>query len=103
MVNFGDPKDSFRFLDLPSELRDRIYTAVLDFEVNLPSCPEEAVDRSQPDPNWRRKGIQYECKPVDFNCTALLICNHQISSEMHYAMARGVLHKLDCMVDVRSL
>lgn len=108
----------FHFLDLPRELRDRIYAIFLNIECKAPKSPEE------PSKRWRDtdashmlrynssgssntyRNIWYETKPLTFACTGLLRCNHQISQEVIEVLDRKCItcgrcarYKLDCMVD----
>lgn len=109
--------EAFRFLDLPRELRDRIYAIVLTSERRPPASPEECGQRwrdvdasamsicSVPNGPELYRDIWYEDQPVAIACTGLLSCTRQISQEMVRAIERqntagkgGLQCRLDCMV-----
>ncbi len=108
---------AFRFLDLPRELRDRIYVIVLTSERRPPAFPEECSPRwrdidasamsgySVPNGEEQYRDIWYEYQPMAIACTGLLSCTRQISQEMVGAIERqstagegGLKYKLDCMI-----
>lgn len=107
----------FRFLDLPRELRNRVYAYVLATEDAPPESPEAAVDRcdgigkspidhSDLGLYERDLGIYYDRKPLRFACTGLLYGNRQVSVEMQDTIMHktqtgaeaGIIYKVDCMV-----
>ncbi len=109
--------DHFRFLDLPRELRDRVYFHLLENEDVPPRSPEAAGDRYEGiDKSPENRGnllyyerdlqMYYDRKPLSFACTDILYCSRQISTEMReYLMRRnqtdgtaGINYKIDCMV-----
>lgn len=93
---------SFPFLQLPRELRDRIYEYALESEVEPPVSPEDPTISNRweldTEPNFKT-GIILEKKPLaDVTCRGLLYSNVQVMDEVRNALSRnGVTCKLDCM------
>lgn len=84
------------FLSLPREIRDLIYTALLQSPNSPPSSPEEAG------PRLRKSGVLYSVEQIpEVLYAALLRCNRQISAEFHECLfacqsIQGL--RLDCMI-----
>ncbi len=108
---------AFRFLDLPRELRDRVYADVLTSERRPPASPEDCGQRRRDIDAWATsrystphrpeiyRDIWYEVQPISTACSGLLSCTRHISQEMVEAIERqskagrgGLQYKLDCMV-----
>lgn len=88
-----------QFLDLPRELRDMIYMAVLTLERPRPTIEgvQWSVELAQ-----RDVGYAYAQEPPPSTCANFLQCNRQIHDELMemicFAKERGLMNvKLDCM------
>ena len=84
------------FLDLARELRDHIYTAVLEAEIPPPSAPSESGPR-------RTQGLMRSPQSVYVNSNVLLLINHQVHDEtteiIQNLIRTGRLrYKLDCIL-----
>ena len=104
------------FLDLPRELRDAIYAAVIRWERRQP-CLEDAqltlasawrVVREADSVQRGEYGCAYSTKPVPSTCANVLVCNRQIHEEMRQAIARArrsghLAARLDCIASDESL
>jgi hypothetical protein len=103
-----------RFLDLPRELRDAIYAAVIGWERRQPSLEDTQLAsawtlvREADSVRRGEYGCAYSTKPVPGTCANFLVCNRQIHDEMTQAMARAkrrglVAARLDCIASDESL
>lgn len=104
------------FLDLPWELRDRIYEFILTSERQPPASPEQCGERwrdtdasairRNPSPYTTRfREVWYDVERMTFSCAAMLSCSRQTHREMTEVVQRwtargnhGLLYKMDCMV-----
>lgn len=95
----------FRFVDLPREIRDRVYSLVLALRVAPPPDANELGPKmSASNDRVHDKGISYEKKAIVFSASSLLLCNRQIATEMHEEISRqseNVLWHLDCGITSR--
>ncbi|KAI9792580.1 MAG: hypothetical protein M1816_002100 [Peltula sp. TS41687] len=96
-------------LDLPLEIRQLIYAAVLDSELPPPSCPSENVHSGKgwpADRNFTYVGDDrnmYPLSPFTAAGSGLLLTNRQHRAETLDAIAafkahRQLRYKLDCMI-----
>ncbi|KAL9611920.1 MAG: hypothetical protein Q9204_008989, partial [Flavoplaca sp. TL-2023a] len=87
----------FHFLNLPRELRDRIYELVLDFEDPPPEAPDEDSERRTIHPKtFSILAPQHLPLP---SSGSLLRCNHQVFHELSEAISRcDVTYKLDLVL-----
>lgn len=91
-------------LDLPQEIRDQIYSDILDLPAFAPPiCPTDAEDCIEEDQGW---GCGYYSKTFPpISCLALLLCNRSIAAEVSEVIARrnnnketALRYKLDLMI-----
>jgi hypothetical protein len=96
------------FLDLPREIRNLIYIAVLDPSIHWltpPSSPKEAGKRKLEEPS---SGFnQYPLRPLFRTRPALLFANRQVHAEFTDVIERQkrlgrISYKLDCLVFARE-
>jgi hypothetical protein len=98
-------------LDLPREIRDLIYRAVLDSELSTPSSPAELRHNRKQMPSqygsseyFSEHCNQYPLQPVSISISSLLLTNRQIHREILDAIARlkaqkQLRYKIDCMIE----
>lgn len=93
-----------QFLHLPREIRDHIYSDVLDTAALAPPiCPTEADNCIEEDQGW---GCGYYQKTFpQISCLSLLLCNRLISAEVIDLITRknnsgktALRYKLDLMI-----
>ncbi|KAI4274887.1 MAG: hypothetical protein LQ337_003591 [Flavoplaca oasis] len=90
----------FHFLNLPRELRDRIYELVLDFEEPPPEAPDEDSERRTIHPKTFSILVPQQLPPPSSG--SLLRCNHQVFHELSEAISRcDVTYKLDLVLKGR--
>ena len=91
-------------LHLPREIRDQIYSDVLDTpSLAPPICPTEADDCIEEDQGWACGYYQKTFSPI--SCLSILLCNRLIGAEMSELIARknnnkktALRYKLDLMI-----
>ena len=100
-----ESKTVFRFLDLPREIRDRVYLFVLTSRHCAPKSPKEDRSLWQKSRQGRMGKMWYRKVVSNFTCAGLLACNRQMSREMIEAIERhnamegeGVRYHMDCIV-----
>ncbi|KAF2035067.1 hypothetical protein EK21DRAFT_54741 [Setomelanomma holmii] len=94
-----------QFYDLPRELRDLIYMAILNWE-----CPRPTLEQTFGWPNtWNLRsghrgddGCVFSMKKVPPTCANVLVVNRQVNEELMQAISRArrtesLLAKLDCI------
>ena len=89
-------KSNSSLLSLPREIRDLIYTALLQIPNDPPTSPEEAGPRLEK--WWIHYPLQRYPEAV---FAALLRCNHQISDEFREVLSARqptTDFRLDCMI-----
>lgn len=77
-----DPKP-FSFLDLPSEIRNRIYTIILTFQ---PLPPPKGRKKKRPSARERKIPAALAAQLPLRKRTAILLCNSQIHAEASYIL-----------------
>lgn len=98
-----NPK-AYHLLHLPREIRDQIYSDVLDTAALAPPiCPTEIDNCIEEDQGWGCGYYQKSLPPI--SCLSLLLCNRLISAEVIELITRknnsektALRYKLDLMI-----